>query len=632
MKPLNLLFVAVLGVAVAGGAGEQDGAATALDPGIEPFIRARILESTGRYREAVTAYERALEAAPEIREIRIRFASLLLDLGLSDRAVTVLEGSGELDWFGDRVLALALAQDSVRNPQSSEAAEEALRKALAERDDDPNLQLSLGQLLHRQGRTAEAEAVISKLRETRGGSPQLAAYHAGLLRQLGRKQEAAQVYAECAASQFPGSQDCRESLVQLLVELGRPGEAGELMLQWLTDADLDSLMRAAGLLYEGGRYDEALAVVRRVLRLAPDSPRASSLEAYLLSRLGRYQEAADRLRELQRRQRNDVEVLVTLAWVTANLGEIDDARRWIDRAWEVVEKDAASQQAVRVALTAARVELVAESGRRAREWLDRVDPSTGGAGELVFLLAETYRRDEDWEGGISAMLRLQPRLPDAGRLEARAYEAEFRLRLGDRRGAALLDPLLESDDRREVLIALGILQGLERWHDVDTRAAGALDRMPGDRDLLFTRAAALERLGRVDEAADLFRQLVEADSEDAAAANYLGYTWADQGINLDEALDLISRAVAIEPDNAAYLDSLGWVHYRLGDLDQAEYWLRRAVGLSAGDGTVLSHLGEVLLRRGQTEEARRMLRQALDAGCEHPDHVQELLEEIGSGE
>ena len=200
------------------------------------------------------------------------------------------------------------------------------------------------------------------------------------------------------------------------------------MLRWLTDRDLDQLLRAATLLYEGGRTGEALQTVQRVLRLAPDSPRARSLEAFLLAQLGHWDEASVRLRELQRKDRNDLDVLLSLAWVTANTGNQEEARQWIDRAWEVVQDDAGSDQARRVALAAARVELVGGSTSAAREWLDRVaDPGESGS-ELAFLLAETYRRDEDWEAGVSALLRLQPRLADQAQREARAYEAEFRLR------------------------------------------------------------------------------------------------------------------------------------------------------------------------------------------------------------
>ena len=603
----------------------QDGSQTDPHPGLTAFLQARILESRGLYREAVSAYEQALASNPEVVEIRVRFASLLVDLGMADRAVEVLGDVESLDWFGTRVLGLALAQSSARDSTRLQRAETTLREALAEREDDPNLQLALAQVLHRQGRAAEAEEVVARLRRTRGGSPQLAAFHAGLLRQLGRPQDAVEVYAECASAEFAGGVDCRENLVQLLVDLDRPGEAGEAMLRWLTDRDLDQLLRAASLLYEGGRLTEALQTVQRVLRVAPDSPRARDLEAFLLSQLGRWDEATPRLRELQRKDRNNLDILLALAWATANTGQLDEARQWIDRAWEVVEDDAASEQAVRVALSAARVELVSGNSGQAREWLDRIGEPGESGSELAFLLAESYRSDEDWEEGVAALLRLQPELDGRARVEARSYEAEFRLRLGDERGMSMLRPLLDSEDRRDVLNGLSVLQRVERWDEVAVEAKRAADRLPWDRDLVFTRAGALERLGRFDEAEPLFLELLEKDPGDVASANYLGYAWADRGTHLNEALELITRAVTADPENAAYLDSLGWVHYRLGDLAQAEHWLRRSIAVGGTDGTVLSHLGEVLLRKGEVDEPGQLLRQALAAGCEHPEHVRELL-------
>lgn len=597
-------------------------------PGLDAFLRARILESRGLYREAVMAYEQAVASEPEVAEIRVRFASLLVDLGMADRAVELLASVEQLDWFGKRVLGLALAMSAARDSTRLPEAEATLRAALAEREDDPNLQLSLAQVVNRQGRTAEAEELVARLRRSRGGSPQLAAFHAGLLRQLGRPEEAVAVYAECAADEYTGGIDCRESLVELLVELDRPAEAGDAMLGWLTDRDLDQLLRAATLLYEGGRPGEALQTVQRVLRVAPDSPRARDLEAFLLAQLGRWDEATPRLRELQRKDRNNLDILLALAWATANTGGQAEARQWIERAWELVQEDAVSDQAVRVALSAARVELVAGSSRQAREWLDRVvDPGESGR-DLALLLAESYRRDREWEEGVSALLRLQPRLDGQAQLDARAYEAEFRLRLGDERGLAMLRPLLDSDDRRSVLTGLAVLQRVERWDAVAAEAQRAGDRLPGDRNLIFTRAGALERLGRFDEAEPLFLELLALDPGDAASANYLGYAWADRDTRLSEAFDLISMAVTAEPENAAYLDSLGWVYFRLGDLGQAEHWLRRAVELGATDGTVLSHLGEVLLRKGAIDEARTLLRQALDGGCEHPEHIRELLDGV----
>ena len=593
--------------------------------GLPEFVEARILEASGQFRDAVAAYERAVEKQPSVLEIRVRYASLLVDLGLAKRAVEVLDVEGELDWYGLRVRALALARHSGRNPESLAEAETALRLALDEREDDPNLQLGLAQVLHREGKVAEAEEVIATLRATRGGSPQLVAYHAGLLRELDRDEEAAELYARCAAEPFAPHEECRENLVLVLIELGRPGEAGEIMLRWLEDDDLDELLRAASLLYEGGRNTEALRTVRRVLREAPDSERAKRLEAYLLSSLGSYEEASAAFRALLRQDSENLDLILAMAWAIANTGDAEEARRWIDRGWELVQQGGGSPRASRVALTAARVELVGDNTARAREWLDRVVDYDSSGEELAFLVAEAYRRDERWSDGVAALLRLQPRLQGRARMIAIVFEAEFRVRMGDADGRKLLRPMLDSDDPRDTLLALQVLQQLERWEDVERESASALARNPENRQLRFTRAAALERLGRADDAEQLFQSLIDQDPGDAASANYLGYSWADRGENLDQALNLITRAVAIEPENPAYLDSLGWVHYRLGDLDQAEYWLRRAVAFGGGDGTILAHLGEVLLERGDVDEARLLLQRALDAGCENPEHVQGLL-------
>ena len=279
-------------------------------------------------------------------------------------------------------------------------------------------------------------------------------------------------------------------------------------------------------------------------------------------------------------------------------------------------------------MTAARLELIADKPMVAREWLDRVDDYETAGADFVRLLAETFRSQEQWEKGVSALVRIQPRLGERAQLEAEVLEAEFLLRMGDSRAWRRLRPILDSDRPARVFLGLQILQALERWQDVERETASAIERIGEERDLLFIRAAALERLGQVEESEELFRRLVDDEPADANAANYLGYMWADREVHLDEALVLIARAVTLDPENSAYLDSLGWVHYRLGDFEQAEHWLRRAADLGGdvGDGTIYCHLGEVLLINGRPDEGRRYLLLGLDMGCEDPEHVRALLE------
>jgi tetratricopeptide (TPR) repeat protein len=603
-----------------------------LPKGLEPYLEARVLEASGQYREAMDAYARAVRDAPDVNEVRLAYAGFLVDVGMADKAVEVLSDADDMGAEGLRVRALALAQLSARDSGLATDTETALREAIEANESDPNLLFSLAQILAERGEAGEAEEIVAGLREGRPDNSQLVMLHADLLDANERSEEAAELYSECAAG-GPAAPRCREKLVELLVEMDRPGEAGERMLGWLGDTDLDSLMRAAGLLWEGGRLELSLETVQRVLVRAPDSVRARTLEAHLLSALGRHEEAMTKLRRLVKKNPDDLDLILAMAWSTYRTGDQAGGRNWIDRAWEQVENDAGSRQAVRVALTAARLELIADNPMLAREWLDRVGDVNAAGADYVRLLAETFRREEQWQEGVSALVRIQPSLQGRAQTEAEALEAEFLLRTGDRRAWRRLRPLLDSGSPESVLLGLQVLQALERWPDVDREAAAAIARIGENRDLLFIRAAALERSGQVEQSEELFRRLVAEEPGDANTANYLGYMWADREVHLDQALELIARAVATDPDNSAYLDSLGWVHYRLGDLDEAEHWLRRAIDIGGnfGDGTIYCHLGEVLLAGGQGDEGRRFLLLGLDMGCEDPEHVRSLLESEDDG-
>jgi tetratricopeptide (TPR) repeat protein len=622
-----LAFIGAASLAASQDLSEEQG--QSLPNGLEEYLEARILESNGRFREAMEAYRRALREAPEVNEIRLAYATFLVDVGMAGRAVEVLEGAPDPGPEGLRVRALALSQLSSRDAKFLEQAETALEAALEHNEGDPNLLFALAQVLQNRGKLAEAEEIVAVLRNGRPGNTRLEALHGDLLRATGRPEEAVELYTACSVG-GPMMQSCREKLVEVLVEIGRPGEAGESMLSWLGDNDLDSLMRAAILLWEGNRLESSLETVQRVLTRAPDSNRAQNLEAHLLSSLGRYDEAKARLKRLLRKNPNDFDLLLAMAWSESRTGDHEDGREWLDKAWVQVADRPGSREALRCAQMAARLELFTENPLVAREWLDRVADSDVLGAEYVALVAETFRRDEQWREGITAMVRLQPTLAADAQTQAEAYEAEFRLRLSDPRAWRRLRPLLDSNDLDSVLTGLRVLQNVERWPEVDRETAASIGRFGEDRNLVFLRAAALERLDEVDEAAELFGKLVEIEPDDADAANYLGYMWADREMHLEEALELIARAVALEPDNSAFLDSLGWVHYRLGDLEQAEHWLRRAIDLGGdqGDGTIYCHLGEVLLARGDRDEGRRYLLLGLNLGCEDPDHVRSLLERL----
>jgi tetratricopeptide (TPR) repeat protein len=129
----------------------------------------------------------------------------------------------------------------------------------------------------------------------------------------------------------------------------------------------------------------------------------------------------------------------------------------------------------------------------------------------------------------------------------------------------------------------------------------------------FNYGATAEQAGLYEKAADLLRKSIALDPANAAEAyNYLGYMWADHNMYLDEAGDMIKRALQIEPDNGSYLDSLGWVEFRKGRFDQAlADLLRAAKHMEHEDAVVFEHIGDVYLKLNRVSQALEAWQKAL---------------------
>ena len=130
------------------------------------------------------------------------------------------------------------------------------------------------------------------------------------------------------------------------------------------------------------------------------------------------------------------------------------------------------------------------------------------------------------------------------------------------------------------------------------------------------------------------KKAIELNPKNAAAFNYLGYTWAEMGVQLDEAEDLIQRALKIEPNDGFYIDSLGWVYYQKGDYNQAVELLERAVEITVDDPTIIEHLADAYEKAGRTDRAVARYREALKKSKEDEqikrirDKIQRLEKKI----
>ncbi|MFU8898463.1 MAG: tetratricopeptide repeat protein, partial [Roseinatronobacter sp.] len=152
-----------------------------------------------------------------------------------------------------------------------------------------------------------------------------------------------------------------------------------------------------------------------------------------------------------------------------------------------------------------------------------------------------------------------------------------------------------------------------------TRAIDLIDEVEARHwVLLYTRAIAYERTGEWDLAEPEFRRVLEFVPDEPQVLNYLGYSLIEKRRNLDEALDMIERAVAGDPESGYITDSLGWAYYRLGRYEEAVPVMERAVELLPRDPILNDHLGDVYWAVGRQREARFQWRRALSF-APHPD-------------
>ena len=147
----------------------------------------------------------------------------------------------------------------------------------------------------------------------------------------------------------------------------------------------------------------------------------------------------------------------------------------------------------------------------------------------------------------------------------------------------------------------------------------ALDLGSDSGGLHRSLGVSLERIGETKAAETHLLRAIEINPSDAYALNYLGYWWADEGRNLDEAIAMIERAVSQRPDSGFFVDSLGWVHFRLGDPVTAVGYLERATELEPSDPEITGHLGDVYWVLGRHNEARFKWRLALSLSSDEAE-------------
>ena len=244
-----------------------------------------------------------------------------------------------------------------------------------------------------------------------------------------------------------------------------------------------------------------------------------------------------------------------------------------------------------------------------------LDPAFDDAHRFAGSILNVYGEHEEALTALSMVRTSSPYYEQAQIEIAGAHEA-----MGDtdKAIASLRSTIRSLPDAVDARLSLaGLLASKERHRDAvsvmdDVIAGLPEDPRPVAWRYYLTRAASLIEFDEWPRAEADLKRAVEIAPEEATALNYLGYSWAERGENLDEAFELIEKAVALDPSSGAIIDSLGWAHYQLGEYKEAVGHLEQAASLEPADPTITDHLGDVYWRLGRTLEARYQWQRVLE--------------------
>ncbi|GMQ90062.1 MAG: tetratricopeptide repeat protein [Gammaproteobacteria bacterium] len=541
------------------------------------------------------------------------------------------------------VLLGACAASKPLTGEANPAAEQRADAPRAQLTEDVMLDILVGEIAGQRGRYDIAIASLGRVaRKTR--DPRLAE-RATRAAVYAKDYEQALTQAKLWVELQPRSLQAQEMIGSILMELDRPAAAQLHFEQVLSIAGTGrardrAYRRLASILGRPRNRTAAIEIMQTLVAQDADNPSAHLALAQLAVRadeLDLAAQAAGRALELKPQ------------WEEAALFKVGILVSQKDAvAAQVFYEEYLTRQpgSIRVRLNYARYLVDLKRWEKAREQFLLVvqdSPENADALYAVGLLSLQTQRLDEAEQYLKAALRLRPdnqqariylgqvaeERKDYGEAERwygevvsgdRYFDAQVRLgvviaKRGDlTRAREFLQAVQYTNDDERVQLVLAeeqVLREAKQYQEALGVLSGALEALPDDKDLLYARALMGEKLDLIELTERDLRAILGQDPDNAQALNALGYTLADRTERYQEALELIERALALKPEDPFILDSMGWVHYRLGNNAEAIRYLNRALAIR-NDAEIAAHLGEVLWVTGDYPQAKSVWDKALE--------------------
>lgn len=438
---------------------------------------------------------------------------------------------------------------------------------------------ALAGLLISSGRLDEAKVVLAQQLSSSAaaGLPNAIAL---LQRQLARVPDRARAYALLRELLAPYADvlEARLTLAQAAMVAGDRATAlseARAALAKHPSAELAALVLAQ-IIEDRAEAMQALATF---LKKNPKAREVQLAYARILIEQNKVAEAKAQFAQLLEHYPDDRTTLYALGLMAAQAGDMREAEtyltKYIQSLNEEPDRERDSTQAL---LVLAQIAEDKSDTAGALRWLEKIEPDNQGS----------------YISAILPRAMLLAKTKDLNAARALLQQAEVR-----------------NDDERAKLIVgeAQLMRDAGQLKEALQLVAETLETNQNNIDLLYEHAMLAERAQQFDLMERELRRLIQLAPDNQHAYNALGYSFADRNLRLAEAFDLISKAVQLAPEDAYILDSLGWVEFRLGRLEQALKTLQRAYGLKA-DAEIAAHLGEVLWQLGRQDDAKKLWRSA----------------------
>ena len=472
-----------------------------------------------------------------------------------------------------------------------EKAEEQFKTAQAIEPESEEVVLNLSRLYAESGDMQHAVKAIEAV-PVDGRTPKMEFTLGALYDELKQPKDAIAAYKR-AEDLEPGDLQTMDALAQALLTNEQLDDALKAYKE-LAAADpenAEAQVHIAEIQRRQGKYEEALATVAKARKLDPNSLEAGFNEGMLFDILDRLDDAVKTYQEMVD--------LTSHANGAYKDEEKNNRSIFLERLGAVLLEENKTDEAV-----AAYQKMIDMGGSSAeRGYQGQVD-AYRAAKQFDKAVEVSRKAVANDPKNRDLKLMLAGELADQGKVDE---------------AVAMVKGLLDgasSEEQRGVWLALGQMNvRLRRWKDAEDafdKAEPLTTKKEDKTYLFFLKGELAERQKHLDQAEQYFQQALDLDPSNAMTLNYMGYMWADKGLRLPEALKLVKKAVEQEPWNGAYLDSLGWVYFKMGEYELAEDNLRQAVNRTQTDPTVHMHLGDLYEKTGRIRLAAAQWELSLD--------------------